>query len=186
MLMRIAILSVGLLAAIGTVRADEEKIDVKDLPKPVLASVKAKFPEGKVIGAAKEEEGGKLIYEVALTDADTKIDVAVSAKGKILEVEKTIEAKTLPKAVAAALAAKYPNAKIKKAEEIVKYEENDDEDGDKNAKDSEHDKHEKSFEVVLAVEGKGDVEVKLSPAGKILAEEDDGDDENEKKEKGKD
>ena len=182
--MRIAMLSLGLLATLGSVRADEQKIDVKDLPKTVLAAVKAKFPEGKVTGAAKEEEAGKVTYEVALEDNNTKIDVAVSAKGKILEVEKTIEEKQLPKAVAATLAAKYPKAKIKKAEEIVKYDE--DEDGKKKAKADELEENEKTFEVVLAVEGKGDVEVKLSPAGKILDHEDDDDDKDEKKEKGKD
>lgn len=171
-LMRIAILSLGLLAAVGTVRADEEKIGVKDLPTAVLAAVKAKFPEAKVTGAAKEVEGGKTTYEVLLEEGDSKIDVAVSSKGKIVEVEKTIDAKKLPKAVLATVEAKYPKAKIKKAEEVVKYEE---------------DEEEKLFEVILASEGKDDVEVKLSAKGKILDNEDDDEDEkDEKKQKGKD
>jgi hypothetical protein len=185
-LMRIAILALVLFSTVGTIRADEEKIDVKDLPKAVLAAVQAKFPEGKVTGAAKEEEGGKVTYEVALEDKNSKIDVAVSAKGKILEVEKTIDEQKLPKAVAATLAAKYPRAKIKRAEEIVKYDEDEGEDAKKEAKAGEHQENEKTFEVVLAVEGKGDVEVKLSPAGKILDDKDDEDDKDEKKEKQKD
>ena len=181
--MRIAILALVLSSAVGTIRADEQKIDVKDLPKAVLAAVKAKFPEGKVTAAAKEEEGGKVTYEVALEDEEQQDrDVAVSAKGKILEVEKTIEEKKLPKAVAAALAAKYPKAKIKKAEEIVKYDEEEDEGEKEKAKAGEREGNEKTFEVVLTVEGKGDVEVKLSPAGKILDDENDEDDKVEKKE----
>jgi hypothetical protein len=182
-LMRIAILSLGLLAAIGAVRADEETIGLKDLPKAVRAAVKAKFPEGKLIKAAKEEDEGKTIYEVVVEEEDAKIDVAVSAKGKILEVERTIEPKELPKAVAATLKAKYPRAKIKKAERVVKYEE---------------DEEEKFFEVLLASKGKEDVEVKLSAKGKVLddkddeedvdkkgkkKEKDDDDDEDDKKEK---
>jgi Putative beta-lactamase-inhibitor-like, PepSY-like len=182
-LMRIAILSMGLLAAVGAVRADEETIGLKDLPKAVRAAVKAKFPEGKVIKAAKEEDEGKTIYEVVVEEEDAKIDVAVSAKGKILEVERTIEPKELPKAVAATLKAKYPRAKIKKAERVVKYEE---------------DEEEKFFEVLLASKGKEDVEVKLSAKGKVLddkddeedvdkkgkkKEKDDDDDEDDKKEK---
>jgi hypothetical protein len=164
-LMRIAILSLGLLAAVGAVRADEETIGLKDLPKAVRAAVKAKFPEGKVIKAAKEEDEGKTIYEVVVEEEDAKIDVAVSAKGKILEVERTIEPKELPKAVAATLKAKYPKAKIKKAERVVKYEE---------------DEEEKFFEVLLASKGKEDVEVKLSAKGKILDDKDDEEDDDKK------
>jgi hypothetical protein len=165
-LMRIAILSLGLLAAVGAVlRADEETIGLKDLPKAVRAAVKAKFPEGKVIKAAKEEDEGKTIYEVVVEEEDAKIDVAVSARGKILEVERTIEPKELPKAVAATLKSKYPKAKIKKAERVVKYEE---------------DEEEKFFEVLLASKGKEDVEVKLSAKGKILDDKDDEEDDDKK------
>jgi uncharacterized membrane protein YkoI len=164
-LMRIAILSLGLLAAVGAVRADEETIGLKDLPKAVRAAVKAKFPEGKLIKAAKEEDEGKTIYEVVVEEEDAKIDVAVSAKGMILEVERTIEPKELPKAVAATLKSKYPKAKIKKAERVVKYEE---------------DEEEKYFEVLLASKGKEDVEVKLSAKGKILDDKDDEEDDDKK------
>ena len=166
--MKFAILSVGLLIT-GLARADEQKIEVKDLPKPVLAAIKAKFPEAKVTGAAKEEADGKTVYEVAIKDDDETADLAVSPKGKILEVEKSIAAKKLPSAITTALEAKYPKAKIKKAEVVVKYEEDED------------DEEEKTFEVILAAPGKEDVEVKLSPKGKIL---DDGEEEDED-EKGK-
>jgi hypothetical protein len=174
--MRIGLLSLGVLAMLGIVRADEEKIDVKNLPAGVIAAVKAKFPEGKVTGAAKEEENKKVIYEVSLTDQDVKIDVAVSAKGRILEVEKTIDSAKLPEAVAAMLKAKYPSAKIKKAEEINKYkdDEDDKEDRKKKEKDDEDDKPETFFELVLASPGKSDVEVKFSPQGKVIEEEDKG------------
>jgi hypothetical protein len=171
-LMRIAIFLSALIASGGVVRADEEKIGVKDLPKAVRAAVKAKFPEAKLTEAAREEEGGKTVYEVTLEDDDDIIDVAVSAKGKILEVEKTIEAKKLPKAVAAKIKAKYPKAKIKKAEQIVKYEE---------------DEEEKYFEVVLTSKGQDDFEVKLSRKGKIIDDEgDDDDDDDDKSGKKKD
>lgn len=162
--MNLAILSIATLVA-GLAPASEEKIKVKDLPQPVLAAVKAKFPEAKVTAAAKEESKGKTIYEVAIEDDDATIDLSVTPKGKIREVEKTIAAAKLPKAVKATLDAKYSKAKIKKAEEVIKYED---------------DEEEKTFEVVLATEGKDDVEVKLSPKGKIL----DGEDEEEEDEDG--
>jgi hypothetical protein len=164
--MRISILSLGLLAAVGTVRADEESVSLKEVPKAVRAAVKAKFPEGKVTEAAKEVEDGKTVYEIGLEDDDQKVDLLVSDKGKILEVEKSIAAKKLPKAVAATIESKYPKAKIKKAEQVVKYEE---------------DEEEKTFEVILAAEGKHDVEVKLSPKGKVLKGDEEADEDDDKK-----
>jgi hypothetical protein len=171
--MRFTILSLGLLAAVGAVRADEKKIDLKDVPPGVLAAVKARFPEGKVTRAAKEEEDHEVIYEIALMDKDAGVDVAVSAKGKILEVERTIDPGKLPAAVAAAIKAGHPGATIKKAEEVVKYESEEDDDDKKGEAKAEDDEGETFFEVVLASPGEGDVEVKVSLAGKILEEDDD-------------
>lgn len=174
--MRIAFLSLGLLAVAGSAIADE-KIKVDDLPKVVLSAVKAKFPEAKLTGAEKEEEDGKEVFEVSLKDGGVEIDVAVSAKGKILEIEKTVDVEKLPKAVAEAIKAKHPKAKIRKAEMVVVFE------------DGDEDEEEKYFEVELATEGKKGVELKLSPKGKILddgEEEDDDDEVNAKHAKKKD
>jgi hypothetical protein len=164
--MKVAILSLSLIVAAGSARADEDNIAVEDLPKAVAAAVKAKFPKGKITKAAKEEEGGKTTYEVVVKVEDKTLDVAVSAKGKLLEVEQAIAAEKLPKAVASAIKAKYPKAKIKKAEQVVRFEE---------------DEEETVFEVVLASKGKADSEVKVSPKGKILDDEDDEDDKPGKK-----
>jgi len=146
----------GLFALVSIVRADEEKIPLKDVPKAALDAVKAKFPGAELTGAEKETENGKTTYEVALKDKGQNVDVAVTAAGKILEIEKEIAAKDLPKAVSAALEAKYPKATIKKAEAITEFKE----------AGEEH-----AFEVVVVKTDKKSVEVKLSPQGKILEEE---------------
>jgi hypothetical protein len=163
--MNAAILSLGLLAAVSSALSDEKAIEVEDLPGAVRAAVEARFPEARPRKAAQEEEDGRLVYEVSLKDGDAEIEVAVSAKGKILEVEKTIAAEKLPRAVAAAIQARHPRARIAKAEEVVAYGEGDDE-------------GKKSYEVRLSIggEAKKSVELKLSPGGKIL---DDGDDEDD-------
>lgn len=170
--MKGAILSLGLLVAAVPARADEEAIKVEELPAAVRTAVKAKFPEAKVVAAAREEEEGKAVYEVSLKEHGVEIDVAVSAKGKILEVERTIAAEKLPEAVAAAIKSKYPAAEVKKAEEVVEFEDGDDEE-------------EKSYEVALSVGGKV-VEVKFSPKGKILDDEDEEGDDDGAREKDED
>lgn len=146
--------------------SDEEKIALKDVPKAVLDAVKAKFPKAEIKGAEKEVEDGKTTYEIAIEDDERDIDVALRADGKIVEIEKEVAAKDLPKAVADALAAKYPKAKIKKAEELVEFEDGEEE---------------KSFEVVVEESGAKSVEVKITPDGKIVKhDEEDDDDQDEK------
>ena len=157
--MRITVLSLGLVVtAAASVLADDEPIKVGDLPKAVTAAVKAKYPKGEMTKAMKEEEHGKTTYEVIVEIEGKKLDVAVSTAGKILEVEQSIAVESLPKEVTAAIKAKYPRAKVKKAEQVSKFEE---------------DEEEKLYEVVLASEGKVDVEVKVSPKGKIIEDDED-------------
>jgi Putative beta-lactamase-inhibitor-like, PepSY-like len=135
--------------------ADEVKVPLKDVPKAVLDSVKAKFPRGELTGAVKESEDGKTTYEIALKDGGRAVDLAATADGKITEIETTIDAKALPAKVTSALGTKYPKATIKKAEEIVEIK-----DG----------KETKSFEVIVMTTAEKSLEVKVTPEGKILAE----------------
>ena len=106
----------------GPARADEEKIPVDKLPAAVRKAVKKQVPEGRDREAAKEVEDGKTTYEVELEVKDRSVDVALKADGTILEIEREIPFDELPKAVKKKLAAKYPRAKIEKAEEVTKGE----------------------------------------------------------------
>src|SRR5688500_9094328 len=85
------------LAPVG--RASEEDIGVDKVPKLVMETVKARFKDADVTGAAKEEEEGKVVFEVTIKDKGQKIDVTCSPEGELLMIEKTITAKELPKAV---------------------------------------------------------------------------------------
>jgi len=167
---KVAFMSLGLLAATAFVRADDVSIKLEDVPKPVLSAVKTKFPEGKVTKALKEEEDGKTTYELVVEVEGKTLDVAVSDKGKLLEIEEPVDAAKLPEAVGAAIKAKYPESKIKKAEQVTKFE------GDGDGQEGE-----KVFEILLTTEGKKNIEVKVSPKGKILEDEEDDDDKPAKK-----
>jgi hypothetical protein len=141
------------LAMVVTVRAGEEAVSLDKPPKKVTEAVKTKFPKAELVKASKEEENGKTVYEVKIKAEDTTMDVSVSEDGKILEIEKTITAKQLPKAVADAVEAKYPKATYKKIEEIIK-----------------EDKTEK-YEILLVTAEKKTFEVSFDPKGKFLDEE---------------
>lgn len=141
--------------AASAVKADEVKVPLDQVPKAVMHAVKDRFPRGKLVEAAKETKGDKTEYEVTLKHGDQAIDVLLTPEGKITAIEKIIPVEDLPKCVAAAVAAKYPNKQPTKAEEIFKIS---------GAKEVlEH------YEVVVEVDGKG-VEVVVLPNGKLKAE----------------
>jgi uncharacterized membrane protein YkoI len=132
--------------------ADEEKIPLDKVPAKVLDAVKAKYKDAEIVGAEKENENGKVAYEIAVKFKGQKIEVTVSEEGKIISVEATIDIKDVPKAVTEAVLKKYPNAKIMQAEEVTK-----------DAK--------VTYELIITAGGKK-LEVVFDPRGKFLEEED--------------
>jgi hypothetical protein len=141
------------LVLLAGARAGEEKVKFDKVPKAVLDAVKAKFPGAKLLGASKEKEGDKVVYEISLTYKKHHHDVTLEADGKIVSIEREIAFKDLPKVVSEALEAKYPKAKYKTVEELLK--------GDGTLH---------GYEVLLAA-ADTTVEVVLDLKGKILKEE---------------
>lgn len=134
--------------------AGEEKVPFDKLPKIVLDAAKAKFPEAELVGASKEDEDGKVVYEIGLKDKGQKVDVELAQDGTILVIEKTIAGKDLPKEVADALGHKHPKATIKTAEQIIKQEKIT------------------AYElVVVTARRKRILEITFDPSGKFVKEE---------------
>ncbi len=154
----VAFATVGLFVLVAVARADEEKVPLDKVPKAVLDAVKAKFPDAKLVSAEKETEDGKTVYEIAIKNKGQSIEVTLTPDGKIVEIEKQIEAKDMPKAVTEALAAKYPKATYKMIEEVIKVK-----DGKEKLE---------YYEVLLVTAEKKKLEVSVTPDGKVTKEED--------------
>lgn len=151
-------LTIVAVAAVAGVRADEEKVALDKLPKAVLDTVKKRFPKGDLKGAVKEkDDAGKTVYEVTLKDKELNVDVTLTPEGAIVSIEKEIKMKDVPKVVADALEAKHPKAKVKIAEEVFKVT------GGKEKLEG--------YEFLLTTTAKKEVEVVISPEGKITKEE---------------
>lgn len=148
----LAFAAVGFLMPL--LRADEEKLPLDKLPKAVKASVDKHFAGAKLKEAAVEKEDGKTVYEVSFTYKDANYDVTFEEDGKIVDVEKEIAVKDLPAAITEALEAKYPKAKIDKAEELAKA-----------------DLKPVAYELLVTTADKKKVEIKFDTAGKIVKEE---------------
>ncbi len=147
------LLTVALLYVTSAARADDEKLPLDKVPSAVKESVKKRFPNAEIVGAAKETENGKVTFELNLKDHGQNIDVILTSEGAIETIEKEIAAKDLPKVVADAVAAKYPKATYKKYEEVYKM---------KDGKETLE-----YYEVVINTGEKKDLEVEITPEGKI-------------------
>ena len=158
-----SLLSVAVAAFLGAVlvlatRADEEKVPLDKLPKAVADAVKKRFPDAELVSAEKEKEDDKTVFEVAIKNKDQKIEVTVTEDGKVIEIEKEIDAKNLPKAVAETLEKKYPKATYKVVEEVIKVKDGKDEPA--------------YYEVLLVTADKKKLEVSINAEGKVTEEED--------------
>jgi hypothetical protein len=102
--------------------ADDETIPANSLPAAVKKAIQKKFRKAEIEKAVKEVEDGKTTYEVLLEIDDRPLEVAFTAEGTILEIEKVIPFESAPAPVKKALAAKYPSAKIEKVEAVTKGE----------------------------------------------------------------
>lgn len=146
------------LVAVTSARADEEKVPLDKLPKPILEAVKKRFPKAEIVGAEKETDKGKTEYEVEIKENGKKVDVMLTPEGTITLIEKEIAAKDLPKAVATALEGKYPKATFKVVEEVIQVKEGKESLG--------------YYEVLLVTAEKKTLEVEVTADGKVLKTED--------------
>ena len=137
--------------------AFEESVDPKKLPNGILEAAKKAFPDAEVVGAAKEKDGDKTVYEVELKLKGMTIDIMFSDKGVMELVEKQIAIKSVPEAISGAVSKKYPKSTIKLAEELYKVA------AGKQTLDL--------YEVLVETADKAEVEIKLTPKGEITAEE---------------
>ena len=109
-----AVVALGLVA-----RADEAKIDLKDVPAAVKATIEKQWPGAELKNATKEEENGNAVYEVAFSAKGRGYSIEATGAGELIEVEESLSAKELPAAVVSAIDAKHKNATIEKADKAT-------------------------------------------------------------------
>jgi hypothetical protein len=155
--MRRTVVLLGALALFlvaAQVRAREEAVPQDKIPKVVMDALLAKFPEAKIAKCTKAKEGEDVVYDIEFTQKGRKCEADITEKGAYINYEKAIAAKDLPKAARDAIEKRYPKATLKEIMEETEVQ----------------GKAEKlaAYEVVLVTADKKEVEVKVSPDGKIL------------------
>jgi uncharacterized membrane protein YkoI len=99
-------------------KAKPENIAPDKLPEKIMKAVKKHFPDGKINKATKELEKGETVYDIELTQKGRKHEMDIKADGTVVQIENEVALKDLPKAVAQAVSAKYPKAKIEEIMEV--------------------------------------------------------------------
>ena len=114
----IAALSLALMVV-----AQAAEVSITSVPKPVLQTVKTRFKDAMLVGAAAETTAaGKTVYEVSLKERGRNIDVTLTPGGAMSLIEKQIARKELPKPMADTLNKRYPGAKYTMFEQVFEVE----------------------------------------------------------------
>jgi hypothetical protein len=145
-------------------KKEADKPDVSKIPKAVMDALKERFPNAEIRKWTKEKEKDTVVYDIEFKEKGRACEADIKEDGTYINFEKAIKAKDLPKPVVDAIEKKYPKATMKEIMEETEVK-------GKSEKLS-------AYEVVLTTADSKEVEVRLSPDGKILE-----DSTSEKKEK---
>lgn len=102
------------------VSAQEQKLQRSDLPASVEKTVRAQSQGAVIRGFSKEQEDGKVYYEVALVVKGHSREVQIDANGNVTEIEEEVRLSELPADARTALTKKAGNGSIIKVESLTK------------------------------------------------------------------
>jgi hypothetical protein len=154
------ILTALLLFASGS-SGQEKKDTTKQafLPNNILVALKTKFPKAVIDKQNKENEDGKVVYDIEFKQEGIKFEADIFEDGTINNWEKAVGVSELPAAVTKSVEKKYPKATLKEIMAITQI---------KKGKETLE-----GYEIVLNAADKEEYEITVAPDGKIL--EDSGD-----------
>ena len=138
----------------ATAQDKKDKLDLDKIPKKVMDALKAKFPKAEIHKWTKENEAGKVAYDIEFKQGKQKFEADIFEDGTIHNWEKEIAAADLPKAVIKAVEERYPKSKLKEIMQITAVT---------NGKDELE-----GYEIVLDTAAGREVEVTVAPDGKIV------------------
>jgi uncharacterized membrane protein YkoI len=143
-----------LFIATSKVSAQEKAVPQDKIPKAVMDALLARFPNARIDKCTREKERGAIVYDIEFNEEGRKCEADIKENGSYINYEKAIDESGLPKAVSEAINRKYSRSSLKEIMEETEVK----------GKDEKL----SAYEVVLETADKKEVEVKVSPRGKIL------------------
>lgn len=164
------------LPSVQDALAKDEILKEADVPAPVVAAFKKKYPNARADKFEREPgkgaDKGKTIYEIKFRDGKKKLEIELTPEGAILAEEEVIAKKDLPEAVRKSFAeSEYGKAqwKLKQIEKKTLLEKTP----DKKPDQKPDQKPETIFEIEVAAKGEV-MELSYDDAGKLLSVEKEG------------
>jgi hypothetical protein len=154
-----------LAGSAGWAQEKKKDLELDKIPKKVMDTLKARFPEANIHKWTKEKEGDQEVYDIEFKQDKKKFEADIRDDGLLLDWEVEFPAEDLPKAVTNAVEARYPKSKMKEIMKITKVE---------GQKETLH-----GFEIIVTTADNREIEVTVAPDGKVL--EDGGAKKEEKK-----
>jgi hypothetical protein len=149
------------LAVLSGEKKNKPKGD--EMPKSVMATLKARFPKAQIVKWGREKEGGIVVYDIEFEQEGRKFEADVGEDGGIHNWEREIPAEDLPEAVMKTVQRQYPGFEPREVMEVT---------GVKKGKDELE-----GYEVVLETADEKTIEIMVTPEGAIV-EEDEGDEDS--------
>ncbi|HKQ76755.1 MAG TPA: hypothetical protein VJ810_23875 [Blastocatellia bacterium] len=75
----------------GVAGSLQETVPINQLPGPVSAAIKDRFPKGQILRAEKDSDNGMVKYEVKVRSNGHVYDIDVTPSGKIIKVERDVD-----------------------------------------------------------------------------------------------
>lgn len=135
----------------------KDDLELDKIPEMVMDALKAKFPKAEIHKWTEEKEDDIVIYDIEFKQEGQKFEADIKEDGTIHNWEKEIAAEDLPDAVKMAVKAKYSKVAIKEIKEIMEITAVSD------GKDALE-----GYEIVFETADKKEVEITVTPDGKIL------------------
>ena len=110
------VIAIFVFSTASAVHLYAQKVQLKDLPPAVKATVEAETKNATLKGLSKEKENGKVVYELeSLVNGRTR-DLMIDSAGKVYVVEEQLDVEKAPAPVKTALEAK---GKILRLESVM-------------------------------------------------------------------
>ncbi|GEM_PF-1052461 len=148
----IALVTIAACCAVWADEPKEQDMALDKLPAPVQKTIKELVGKGKITNTSREtDKGDAVIYEVAYVMDGKNFEAEISGDGKVIVVDEQIEMNDAPEPVQKTFKEKIGDGEIVKIEKATEGKEI-------------------YYEVEFKKDGK-EHEVKVSPDGKVMAEE---------------
>lgn len=126
------------------------------LPAKVADAFKTRFPHAVIAKKTREEEKGRIVYDIEFRQKGVKLEADYREEGTLLNWERAIGAGRLPAAVRIAAEQKYPKEVLKEIMAVTEVRE---------GKETLA-----GYEILLVAAGGKKHEITIAPDGKILEE----------------